>query len=251
MFDYYKDEKELYNSYFNAGMMLINMLEFRKQKIGQQCLKLLTERPEFICYDQDVLNIVCKGKVKYVDPKWNRKWRRELADGSYGTGCLAKTINDIKIIHYCTGFKPWTDPEYRLTDKFMEIVYETEWYPEIIAQMKATTIARVFLYKFPWYEVKAGNDIMIYGGGEVGEKQVYQMQLTGYACVKAVIDKNADKLGFVWGVPVILPEKLKEVYQGEIIVIGILKEKYRLEVKESLVQIGIPEKDIVWDYGVE
>ena len=251
LFDYYENEEELYRSYFNAGMLLINMVEFRKQNIGHQCMQLLTEHPEFVYYDQDALNIVCKGKVKYLNPKWNRIWRRELADGSTGTGCLANNMDDIKIIHYCTGFKPWADPEYKLADKFLNTVYDTEWYPGLIDDMRSITLQRVFMYKFPWQQVKAGNEIMIYGAGQVGDCQVHQMQLTGYCCVKAVIDKNADKLKIIRDIPVISIENLKELYKGEKIIIAILKKKIRLEIKALLIRCDIPEKNIIWDYEVE
>lgn len=251
MFDYYESEAEAYRSYFNAGVLLINMTAFREQQIGHRCLQLLTEHPEFVCYDQDALNIVCKGKIKYLAPKWNRIWRREPADGSPGTGCLAQDMDDVRIIHYCTSQKPWTDPEYKLTDLFMRTLYNTQWYPQVIGELKATTIARVFIYRFPWKEVAAGEKIFIYGGGEVGEKQAHQMKLTGYADVCAVIDKNAQQIGSLWGIPAIRPDEFKDRYQGEKIVIGILKESVRLEIRDSLRGLGIPEEKIIWDYEAE
>ncbi len=112
-------------------------------------------------------------------------------------------------------------------------------------------VSVLFEYKFPWSQIEAGSKIMIYGAGDVGKSQIRQMRLTEYSCVKAVIDKRAARLGdAVEGIPVISMENLKEIYHGEKIVIGILREEIRLDIKASLIQMGIPRENIVWNYEV-
>lgn len=45
------------NRYFNAGVLLIDMVKFReKQELWQEGLQLLEEHPEYTSHDQDILN---------------------------------------------------------------------------------------------------------------------------------------------------------------------------------------------------
>lgn len=248
LFEYYESKEEAFHLYFNAGTMLIDMKEFRKQNIGERCMKMLLEHPEFLLVDQDALNILCKKRIKYLDPKWNRIWRRQLADGSKGTGCLASSIDDIGIIHYCTGLKPWSDPEFKLADKFFEMAYDTEWYPEIINELRETTVKRIFMYKVPWSQIEAGTQVLIYGAGDVGQSFMRQMDLTGFCNIKAVIDKKAEDIKELNGVIVETPIVMYQKYQGETIIIAVLKENIRQIIKDDLVALGVPVEKIVWDY---
>ena len=57
-------------SYFQAGTLLINLKEFRKMYTTKQILDYATSY-EFQLLDQDILNHLCEGKVKYIDMAWN------------------------------------------------------------------------------------------------------------------------------------------------------------------------------------
>ena len=60
-------------NYFNSGVLLMNLDEFRKEKIEEKFLHIL-EKYNFdvIAPDQDYLNFLCKGKVKYVNRGWDK-----------------------------------------------------------------------------------------------------------------------------------------------------------------------------------
>ncbi|MCM1337465.1 MAG: glycosyltransferase family 8 protein [Candidatus Amulumruptor caecigallinarius] len=59
-------------SYFNSGMMLIDVEAFRRQDVARKCFKLMREEPERIKFhDQDLLNIVVGDKVKRLPLRWN------------------------------------------------------------------------------------------------------------------------------------------------------------------------------------
>lgn len=58
------------DKYFNAGLLLINLYEWRTQHIGEECLKLASQM-NLQFHDQDLLNYVCQGKVKLLDLSWN------------------------------------------------------------------------------------------------------------------------------------------------------------------------------------
>ena len=91
-----KDEDERYErlhydkscSYFNAGVLLINLDYWRKHKVDVQCVRYFETYPERIQFnDQDLLNVVlCKDKV-FVPLKWN------MQDGFYRYG-IDKRVAD-------------------------------------------------------------------------------------------------------------------------------------------------------------
>lgn len=59
-------------NYFNSGMLLINVRRWLQEKISAQVLSVLESRGHTFKYmDQDALNIVLAGHVKFVEKKYN------------------------------------------------------------------------------------------------------------------------------------------------------------------------------------
>lgn len=59
-------------NYFNSGMLLINVQRWLQEKISAQVLSVLESRGHTFKYmDQDALNIVLAGHVKFVEKKYN------------------------------------------------------------------------------------------------------------------------------------------------------------------------------------
>lgn len=85
------------NYYFNAGMLLMNLEKLREFDFENKFISYANEIKEQLRYgDQDILNGLLAGKVKYVDQSWNYDQRFEMHLG----------INP-RIIHYTTERKPW------------------------------------------------------------------------------------------------------------------------------------------------
>lgn len=60
------------DNYFNTGMMLINLKKWRDDQIEKNFVKILEKyKNEFIYYDQGIINIVLKNKIKVIDIKYN------------------------------------------------------------------------------------------------------------------------------------------------------------------------------------
>lgn len=67
--------------YFYAGQLLMNLPELRREKFTKRCLTLL-RRTKF--NDMKIINHVCVGKVKYLDPKYCFSWHKLfLVGGNY------------------------------------------------------------------------------------------------------------------------------------------------------------------------
>ena len=112
-----------HEDYFNAGLLIMNLDQFRKQKFEDQFIDLLNKY-KFVVQDQDYLNVICQGKVEYIDPMWNK------------SPCNPDVkVEDIKLIHYKLIWKPW-HAEIPYGDEFWKYVDKTE-YKDRIHEIRA------------------------------------------------------------------------------------------------------------------
>lgn len=85
-----------YDRYFNSGVMLMNLDAFRMEHIEEKFVYLLeTYHFETVCPDQDYLNLLCRGRVMYLDKGWNKMSIDTKYDGIPN------------LIHYNMFYKPW------------------------------------------------------------------------------------------------------------------------------------------------
>lgn len=87
--------------YVNAGVLLCNLKKIREDNLVEKLFFAAETLKEFIKYDdQDVINIVCRKKIKQLDCKYNFTpfHLYELWSKKY----------DAVIIHYTGMYKPWS-----------------------------------------------------------------------------------------------------------------------------------------------
>jgi lipopolysaccharide biosynthesis glycosyltransferase len=114
-----------YTHYFNAGVLVMNLEQYRKDKIESKFIELLKKNCcEFIANDQDYLNMLCKGKVKMLDIVWNKM---SIRDG------YRKKPN---LIHYAFFKKPWTDYDVKFDKYFWEYAKKVDFYDFIFNHRK-------------------------------------------------------------------------------------------------------------------
>jgi len=85
--------------YFNSGVLVMNLSAMRRERT---CEKLIDMMENFsfktVAPDQDYLNFLCQGRVKYLHPLWNKHpilYENEQTD------------EDVFIMHYNMFYKPW------------------------------------------------------------------------------------------------------------------------------------------------
>ena len=92
-------------NYVNAGMLLIDLDNIRKDGTEEKFYKYTKENLEKIkTGDQEIINEVCKSKIKVIDCEWNVQVSNFTNRSSY-----TKTP---KIIHYVSSSKPWNYGSY-------------------------------------------------------------------------------------------------------------------------------------------
>ena len=113
-----------YKTYFNSGVMVMNLAEFRKNKVQEQFLWMLTEYHfDSLAPDQEYLNVICHGKVKYLPTGWNKHSFPEPPEG------------ELNLCHFALSNKPWHYADTINGEHFWQYAEESEFYPFLRASL--------------------------------------------------------------------------------------------------------------------
>lgn len=96
--------------YVNSGVLVMNLTEFRRCRILEKFSKLVEDYNfETVAPDQDYLNFLCHGRIKYLDIGWNKQPTAENR----------LPVSRLHLIHYNFHNKPW---------HFEGVAYEEEFW---------------------------------------------------------------------------------------------------------------------------
>ena len=104
-------------NYFQAGVLVFNLKEMKKTFKPFELFEFSNGK-NFKYADQDVLNIMCRGRVKYLDMSWNviHDCNNERIKNiiSYAPASMANEYMEsrkhVRIAHYAGFAKPWRTP---------------------------------------------------------------------------------------------------------------------------------------------
>jgi lipopolysaccharide biosynthesis glycosyltransferase len=82
--------------YFNAGVMLIDMAQYRRMDFSAELARLPAAELAMFYYDQDMINFCFQGRMLALEPCWNLQ-NAEPAHEAF----------DPAIVHYSANPKPW------------------------------------------------------------------------------------------------------------------------------------------------
>ena len=121
-------------SYFNAGVLLINLDFWRQTNVANKCAKLYNENPDrFVYNDQDLLNCVLHDRKLLIDLKWNVQdafFRRLHNIQPERADRYARAISAPRILHF-TNRKPWDyDSQHPLRHLYFDYLRLTPWAAE-------------------------------------------------------------------------------------------------------------------------
>ncbi|MBE6618990.1 MAG: glycosyltransferase family 8 protein [Ruminococcaceae bacterium] len=112
-------------TYFNAGLLVMNMKKMREIDLEARFIKLLGERSFPVAQDQDYLNVLCQGSVHYFDYSWNLM--------------PAENMKGIEpyIVHYKMAQRPWNYDGIEHGDLFWKYAENSGFY-DILKGIKAS-----------------------------------------------------------------------------------------------------------------
>lgn len=140
--------------YVNAGMLLINIKEIRKDKITEKFIEL--SKKNYESQDQDVLNVVCYGKILTLPPKYNAMVLRlqennPLLRDLYSEEDIIEANSNPIIVHYPTKNKPWNSIGIYLEKYWWEVAKKT---PYINSLFTRERLYKNYLKAFYYKELK-------------------------------------------------------------------------------------------------
>ncbi|MBR3138297.1 glycosyltransferase family 8 protein [Candidatus Saccharibacteria bacterium] len=84
-----------HTEYVNSGVQVMNLRKMRKIKYLSTMIDLIRKYDaDLVAPDQDYLNVILKGQILHLDPKWNAEPVKDLP-------------RDTKLVHFNLFNKPW------------------------------------------------------------------------------------------------------------------------------------------------
>ena len=96
---------EPWEGYFNSGVLLMNLAALREANVRKRLIEIAVD-PCSELPDQDALNVVCRGRVKYLEKRWNFQ-------AQSGSGWVEDGVG---IVHFVGPDKPWSWAETEYVD---------------------------------------------------------------------------------------------------------------------------------------
>ena len=131
--------------YFQAGVLILDLDQLRKTATSEELIALASSR-SWRCHDQDVLNIVCKGRVYYIPQKWNTlmDWQepgrsrmqilKMAPRGLYEEYATAR--KEPYMIHFAGYQKPWDVVDCDFAEYFWMYAKESVYYPRLLRNIR-------------------------------------------------------------------------------------------------------------------
>ncbi|MBP3437711.1 MAG: glycosyltransferase family 8 protein [Clostridia bacterium] len=114
------------DGYVNAGVLLMNLKEFRINKIEEKFIRLITEHDfDLLDPDQAYLNYLCLGKIHVLPNGWNKEPMPLSCEGKKN------------IVHYALYKKPWQYDDVIDGEHFWRYAEASPFYDEICARKRS------------------------------------------------------------------------------------------------------------------
>ena len=109
------------DGYVNAGVLVMNLHEFRKNSIEDKFVNLITEYDfDLLDPDQAYLNYLCEDKIYNLPNGWNKEPMPLSLDGK------------LNIVHYALYKKPWQYDDVMYGEYFWNYAKKSPFYDKIM-----------------------------------------------------------------------------------------------------------------------
>lgn len=126
-------------SYMQAGVLVMNIEAFRREVRIQELFQM-AEHQDYRYSDQDILNIVCEGRIKKLDLRWNvltdsGHSRRQIIQSAPADILEAyeQARQQPYMIHYAGSRKPWKHPKEDFASEFWHTARQTPYYEVLLS----------------------------------------------------------------------------------------------------------------------
>ncbi|MDO4611767.1 MAG: glycosyltransferase family 8 protein [Candidatus Saccharibacteria bacterium] len=111
-----------YNEYVNSGVLVMNLKKLRKMGYLKTMIELVERTDEnLVAPDQDYLNVILRGNIKFLNPIWNAEPQEKLPRGT-------------KLVHFNLCNKPWHYKNVPGEKLFWDAAKKTSFYKDLKRQ---------------------------------------------------------------------------------------------------------------------
>ena len=109
------------DGYVNAGVLVIDLDEFRRHRIEEQFIDLITRYDfDLLDPDQAYLNYLCDGYIHVLPNGWNKEPTQRTLEGK------------LNLVHYALYKKPWQYDDVMYGEYFWEYAKGSPFYEDIL-----------------------------------------------------------------------------------------------------------------------
>lgn len=115
--------------YVNSGVLLMDLKKLRKIHYLSKMIDIINAfDANLVAPDQDYLNVICKGKIKHINPKWNA----QPVKGEQPKGT--------KLLHFNLFLKPWHCDGVEGEEIFWNAAKRSGYYNELTQQKQRYSV---------------------------------------------------------------------------------------------------------------
>lgn len=118
--------------YIISGLLVMDLSEFRRA-FTEEYMMTFTLSRQWRQHDQDILNVLCDGRIKLIDDAWDvmRPNKTELLPQKYADD-FRRALEDPKIVHYGGDDKPWKYYQDHFFEQFWDTAARSPFYYRIL-----------------------------------------------------------------------------------------------------------------------
>ena len=129
--------------YVNTGVCVMNCRAFRKLYTREYIVNFISNNiSKVYIYEQDMINKLCDGKIKFINPAWNYF----AVTSDFIKKCITLSGMECRIgyekaklspyiIHYAAVPKPWNNPDVEFGDQWWHYARKTPCYESFLKTM--------------------------------------------------------------------------------------------------------------------
>ncbi len=210
--------------YFNAGVLVMNLKKIREDGLEERFVSLLANNYTFV--DQDILNMVCKGKVRYLPARFNI-----VANSIHNRYYAYHVCSDPRdredlladrsvISHYAGVVKPWQLQETPWDYAWLACAKRVPATPELARWIARCGERQAPPWTYRTDDVRNAGQVLLYGYSHFSRFLCETLQHEGYGNVRCFLDRDPQKQGSSFrGIPCLGPELLDDLREDALIVI--------------------------------
>ena len=228
--------------YFNAGVLVMNLKKIREDGLEERFVSLLANNYTFV--DQDILNMVCKGKVRYLPARFNI-----VANSIHNRYYAYHVCSDPRdredlladrsvISHYAGVVKPWQLQEPPWDYAWLACAKRVPATPELARWIARCGERQAPPWTYRTDDVRNAGQVLLYGYSHFSRFLCETLQHEGYGNVRCFLDRDPQKQGSSFrGIPCLGPELLDDLPEDALIVICAQTAWQEISVQLQLISV--------------